>query len=126
MSLLHKLVLLASLGFLGLSLVIPGLIEIFKLQPGSPGLLPETVNTKNQLRALNGMMAGFGFIALWACVDLENSRTLVLSLGSMLFLVVIARIYSFFVDGMPDLMTWVYVIIEIFLALVFIIWPPGE
>ncbi len=126
MSLLHKLVLLASLGFLGLSLVIPGLMEMFKLQPGSSDLLPETVSAKNQLRALNGMMTGFGFLALWACVDLEHSRILVLALGSMLLLVVIARFYSFFVDGLSDLMSWDYVIIELLLAIVFITWPPGD
>ncbi len=126
MSLLHKLVLLASLGFLGLSLVIPGLMEMFKLQPGSSDLLPETVSAKNQLRALNGMMTGFGFLALWACVDLEHSRILVLALGIMLLLVVIARFYSFFVDGLSDLMSWVYVIIELLLAIVFITWPPGD
>ena len=126
MSILHKLVLFASLGFLGISLVIPGLIEIFKLQAGSPGLLPETVNAKNQLRALNGLMTGLGFLALWACVDLERSRILVLALGGILLLVVIARFYSFFADGSPGLMTWVYGIIELLLAVIFIVWPPGE
>ena len=126
MTILHKLVLLASLGFLGVSLVLPGLIEMFKLQPGSPGLIPETVNAKNQLRALNGLMTGLGFLALWACVDLERSRILVLALGGILLLVVIARLYSFFIDGPPGLMTWVYVIIEFLLAVIFIIWPPGE
>ena len=126
MGFLHKLVLFTSLGFLGISLVIPGLIEIFKLQAGSPGLLPETVNAKNQLRALNGLMTGLGFLALWACVDLERSRILVLALGGILLLVVIARFYSFFADGSPGLMTWVYGIIELLLAVIFIVWPPGE
>ena len=126
MSILHKLVLFASLGFLGTSLVIPGLLEMFKLQAGIPGLLPETVNAKNQLRALNGLMTGLGFLALWACVDLERSRILVLALGGILLLVVIARFYSFFVDGLPGLMTRVYVIIEFLLAVIFIAWPPGE
>ena len=126
MSFLHKLVLLASMGFLGISLVIPGLIEMFKLQPGSPGLLPETVDAKNQLRALNGLMTGLGFLALWACVDLERTRILVLALSGILLLVVIARFYSFCIDGLPGLMTWVYVIIEFLLAVIFIAWPPGE
>ena len=126
MSVLHKLILYGSLAFLGISLVIPGLIEMFKLQPGSPGLLAETTDAKNQLRALNGLMTGLGFLALWACVDLERSRILVLALGGILLLVVIARFYSFFADGSPGLMTWVYGIIELLLAVIFIVWPPGE
>ena len=123
---LHKLLLYGSLAFLGFSLVIPGLIEMFKLQPGSPGLLAETTEAKNQLRALNGMMTGVGFLALWACIDLQHSRMLVLSLGGILLLVVIARGYAMIVDGLPNLMTGVYVILELMLSLLFLLWPPTE
>lgn len=70
MTIIHKLILYGLLGLLGASLVIPGLIEMLKQQPGIPGLAPVTPDAKNQFRALNGMMVGVGIIALWACLDL--------------------------------------------------------
>ena len=126
MSLLHKYVLYASLGFLGISLIIPGLIEIFKVQAGSPDLVPETIAAKNQLRALNGVMTAMGFMALWACIDLENAKVLTQALGGMLLLVFAARLYSFIIDGLPAFMTWVYAFIELLLAVIFLAWPPGK
>ena len=126
MSVLHKLILYGSLAFLGISLVIPGLIEMYILQPGSPGLLAETTDAKNQLRALNGMMTGVGFLALWACINLQHSRTLILSLGGILLLVVLARGYAMIVDGLPTLMTWGYFALELMFSLLFLLWPPTE
>ena len=124
----HKLILYGSLGFLGLSLVLPGLVEMFKSQPGSAsGLIPETIAANNQLRALNGMMLGIGVLALWACYDLEGSRVLVLIVGGLLVPIVIARLYSVLVDGYPGLMTLLYLAIEACLCSVFLLWPPpGE
>ena len=126
MTLIHKLVLYASLIFLGLSLAIPGLIEMFKTQQGSSGFLPETIDAKNHFRALNGMMIGVGIIALWACIDLAHSKVLIFMLGCILLLVVTARLYSFIVDGSPGLTTWFYLIIELLLAIIFLTWPPVE
>ncbi len=126
MSLLHKLLLYSSLGFLGISLVLPGLIEMIKNQPGSPGLIPETMEAKNQFRALNGMMTGVGLMALAACIDLEKARILVFALGGILLLVFAARMYSFIVDGLPGWTTVFYAAIELLLAVIFLMWPPVE
>ena len=124
MVLVHKLVLYALLGFLGISLVFPGLMELFKVQPGSSDLVLTTTDAKNQFRALHGMMAGLGILAFWACLDIESSRGLVLGLGVIMAMLVIARGYSIFVDGMPGMMNLVYLVVELALAMVFVLWPP--
>lgn len=124
MNLNHKIILYSALGFLGFCLIIPGLIEIFKNPPGGSGLVTETIDAKNQLRALNGMMTGIGFIALYACAYLENSRVLVLALGWLLLMVAAARIYSLFIDGCCSLTSWLYLAVEFSLALLFLLWPP--
>jgi hypothetical protein len=72
MVLLHKLVLYGLLGSLGINLVFPGLMELFKVQPGSSDLVLTTTDAKNQFRALHGMMAGLGMLAFWACLDISN------------------------------------------------------
>ena len=122
----HKLILYLSLGFLGVSLVGPGLFEMFKSQPGDLNLIADSGDAKSQLRALNGMMAGLGIMAFWACYDLENSRNLVIALGVVLLLVVVARIFSMLVDGLPGIMTCLYTGVELLLSGVFLFWPPGQ
>ena len=124
MILLHKFVLYGLLGFLGINLVFPGLMELFKVQPGSSDLVLTTTDAKNQFRALHGMMAGLGILAFWACLDIESSRGLVLGLGVIMAMLVIARGYSMLVDGMPGMMSLVYLVTELALALVFLLWPP--
>jgi hypothetical protein len=124
MILLHKLVLYGLLGFLGVSLLLPGLIELFKVQPGSSDMVLTTTDTRNQFRALHGMMAGLGILAFWACLDIEGSRNLVLGLGVIMAMLVMARGYSIVVDGMPGTMSMVYLVVELTLALVFLLWPP--
>lgn len=124
MILLHKLVLYGLLGFLGVSLLLPGLIELFKVQPGSSDLVLATTDARNQFRALHAMMAGLGMLACWACLDIEGSRSLVLGLGVIMAMLVIGRSYSIIVDGMPGTMSLVYLVAEFTLALVFLLWPP--
>lgn len=124
MILLHKLVLYGLLGFLGLSLLLPGLIELFKAQPGSSDMVLTTTDARNQFRALHGMMAGLGILAFWACLDIEGSWNLVLGLGEIMAMLVMARGYSIVVDGMPGTMSMVYLVVELTLALVFLLWPP--
>ncbi len=124
MILAHKLLLYALLGFLGISLVFPGLMETFKVQPGNSDFVLTTTDAKNQFRALHGMMAALGILALWACLDLAGSRMIVLGLGVIMAMLVIARGYSMFVDGMPGMMSLVYLAAELALALVFLLWPP--
>ncbi|MGR9108287.1 MAG: DUF4345 domain-containing protein [Gammaproteobacteria bacterium] len=121
----HKVLLWILLGLLAISLVIPGLIETLKLKPGITGLLPTTAEAKNQFRALHGMMMAVGLIALWACLDLENSRHLVMALGVILLTTTAARAYSLIIDGLPSGMTLVYLAVELSMALVFLIWPPA-
>ncbi len=124
MVLAHKLLLYALLGFLGISLVFPGLMEVFKVQPGNSDFVLTATDAKNQFRALHGMMAGLGILALWACLDLEGSRMIVLGLGVIMAMLVIARGYSVVMDGMPGMMSLVYLGAELGLALVFLLWPP--
>ena len=124
MVLAHKLLLYVLLGFLGISLVFPGLMELLKVQPGNSAFVLTTTDAKNQFRALHGMMAGLGILALWACLDLEGSRMIVLGLGVIMAMLVIARGYSVVMDGMPGMMSLVYLGAELGLALVFLLWPP--
>jgi len=126
MGMLHKMVLYGLLGFLSISLVVPGLVELFKPQPGSPGMVLASLDAKNQFRALQGMMVGLGILALWACLDLEHAHMLVLTLGVVLSVPVVARLYSLVVDGMPGFMTLVYLAVEGVMAVVFLIWPPPQ
>ncbi len=83
-----------------------------------------STDAKNQFRALHGMMAGLGILALWACLDIEGARALVMGLGVIMATLVVARGYSIIVDGMPGTMSMVYLVVELTLALVFLLWPP--
>ena len=124
MVLIHKIVLYGLLGFVGISLLIPGLMELLKLEPGNPGLMLISTDAKNQFRALYAMMAWVGILALWACMDLEDARKLVLGLGVIMALTAVARGYSIFVDGVPSVISQLYLFTETVLALVFLLWPP--
>jgi hypothetical protein len=124
MSALHQLTLYVSLGFLGLSLLVPGLADAFRVTTGQKWLVAGDVDARNHLRALNGMMAAVGMIALWACWDLPMARTLVTALGAIMAFLVVARIYSMVVDGVPGLANNVYLGVEAALGAVFLGWPP--
>lgn len=124
MTLTHRIILYSLLGVLGVSLTIPGLRETFGQSAGKMWLAGATADAKNHLRALNGMMTALGIIALWAMVDLQHARLLVMALGVVMAGVVIARIYSMMVDGVPGPMTWVYLGFEVAMAIVFVGWAP--
>ncbi len=124
MVLAHKLVLYGLLGLLGLSLVIPGVIGVFRPGVGQAWLVAETIDAKNHLRAVNAMIAALGAVALWACWDLERSRLLVMALGVVMAALVAARVYSVVVDGVPGPSSWTYLAVESVLAGVFLGWPP--
>ena len=120
----HKLVLYGLLGVLGVSLLFPGLAGVVNPSAGRTWLVAETADARNHLRALNAMMAAMGALALWACWDLERARPLVLGLGVILAALVVARVYSFAVDGWPGTTTVVYLAVEAAMAAVFLAWPP--
>jgi hypothetical protein len=124
MTIFHRLVLYALLSLVGLSLAIPGLVGILKPRVGQSSLAAESLEGKNQLRAVNAMMGALGVIALWACVDLVRFRYLVKALGVVMLLVVIARVYSLIVDGLPNRPFFVYLAVEAVAGLVFLMWPP--
>ncbi|MGR9052569.1 MAG: DUF4345 domain-containing protein [Gammaproteobacteria bacterium] len=124
MAFIHTLILYSGLGVLGIGLVLPGLMEIFKNVPVNGLYHPATVDAKNQLRALNGMMTGVGLMAIWICFDLEASRQLVIGLGSILLTVAAARLLSFVIDGIPSPATWAYMAVELILGGLFLLWPP--
>lgn len=124
MSALHRLILYVSLGFLGLSLLIPGLMDTFRLATGQRWLVAVDVAAKNHLRALSGMMAAVGAIALWACWDLSAARPLVTALGIIMVFLVVARVYSMVTDGDPGFANRVYLGVETALGIMFFGWPP--
>ena len=124
MTLLHIGILYTSLVVFGVSLLLPGLIEIGKADPGAPGILATSVAGRNQLRALHGMMVGIGIMALWACVNLEQSRILVLALGIIVLVAALARLYSMAVDGIPSTMTLAYLFVELLFGGVFLLMSP--
>jgi len=124
MSALHRAILYVSLVFLGLSLVVPGLMDALRPTTGSKWLIAADVDAKGHLRGLNAMMAAIGAIALWACWDLPNARSLVEALGAVMVFVAAARIYSMVVDGFPNLTGRLYLGVEAMLGAIFLAWPP--
>ncbi|MCG7896920.1 MAG: DUF4345 domain-containing protein [Candidatus Thiodiazotropha lotti] len=118
----HKRLLVALLMLFGLSLLVPGAIAIFHPEPA--GLNTQMADQANQFRALHGMMAGLGVMACLACYRIERERTLVIGIGLTLALVVAARVYSLFSEGVPDWPTLFYLVIESILALIFLRYPP--
>jgi hypothetical protein len=97
---------------------------VFRLSEGSKWLFAETVDARNHLRALNGMMTALGLVALWACWDITQARGLVISLGLVMVALVVARIYSMMIVGLPGSLTMLYLIVEVLMATVFLTWPP--
>ena len=124
MTIFHRLLLYSLLIFLGISLIIPGLIEMFKLNIGKSWIICENIDAKNHLRSFNAMMTAVGLIAVWACFNLDHSRLLVIALGIVMMLLVVSRVYSIIVDCMPGSKTLLYLAIETGLALVFLVLPP--
>jgi len=117
-------VLYSLLVLLGLSLIGPGLAGAFRPGIGRTWLIADASDAKSHLRGLNAMMAGLGMVALWACWDLENARGLVLALGLVMAVLVVTRLYSLLVDGLPGSNTIIYLGVEVLLAAVFLGWPP--
>jgi hypothetical protein len=124
MGVIHRILLYTMLVLLGVSLFVPGLITIFRPGTGRSWLTAETVDAKNHLRSLNGMMAAVGAIALLSCLDLQRFRLTVIGLGIVMVFLVLARVYSLFIDGIPGFMTVLYLLVETAMALVFLVWPP--
>ena len=124
MSAVHQAILYVSLVFLGLSLVVPGLMDALRPTTGSKWLIAADVDAKGHLRGLNAMMAAIGAIALWACWDLPNARSLVEALGAVMVFVAAARLYSMVVDGFPSLTGKLYLGVEAVLGTIFLGWPP--
>jgi len=124
MSMAHRVILSACLGVLGLSLLVPGLLNVLRPGTGTPGLVATNADAANHVRALNGMMAAVGAGALWACLDLPRARQLIVALGVLMAALVLARAYSIATDGMPGLATRLYLIVELLFGLVFLGWAP--
>jgi len=120
----HMGVLYALLVVLGVSLLGPGLAGVLRVKIGRTWLIAEEADARSHLRGLNAMMAAVGILALWACWDLERARLIVLSLGVIMLLTALARLYSLLVDGPPGTTTLGYLVIESVMAGVFLLWPP--
>ncbi len=120
----HMGVLYALLVVLGVSLLGPGLAGVLRVKIGRTWLIAEEADARSHLRGLNAMMAAVGILALWACWDLERARLIVLSLGVIMLLTALARLYSLLADGPPGTTTLGYLAIESAMAGVFLLWPP--
>ncbi len=119
MGVLYCLLVLLGIGLLG-----PGLAGVFQIKIGRTWLIADATDARSHLRGLNATMAAVGMLALWACWDLERSRMLVLALGVVMAAVVVSRLYSLLVDGLPGATSLIYLAIEALLGGVFLAWPP--
>jgi len=125
MPLSHKRILYVTLAFLCLSLMVPGLWEVFRHNPGSPGLIAQHVDALNQLRAYNGMMTAVGFMSGVAIINMERNRTLILVLATLLLFLALSRLISLLLDGLPGLVTLTYLIMEVLISVIlFVFMPP--
>ena len=115
-----------ALLFLSASLILPGLISMLQPNTGRHWLVAETIDARNHLRAVNGMIVAVGLIALWSCIYLSNARQLVIALGVLMICLVAARLYSIVLDGVPGQMTWIYLLVELALGVLFLGWPPPK
>jgi len=120
----HELTLYLLLGTFGISLLLPGLTGMFKPSTGLVWLVAEETDARSHLRGLNAMMAALGALALFACIDLVRFRLLVIAIGVVLTFLVVARIHSLIVDGLPGPATRLYLAVEVVMAAVFLLWPP--
>jgi len=93
---------------------------------GGDVIFAESIGGKNHLRAVNAMMAAVGILAILACIDIKHSRQRLKGLCILLFFLVFARTYSIIVDGMPSYDIIVYLLIELIMAMVFLLWPPPK
>lgn len=126
MTLFHKYTLSLLLLFLGLSLIIPGMINMLRPSLEGDVIFAETISGKNHLRAVNAMIASIGFLAILACIDIVHSRQMVIGLGIILLFLAAARSYSIIIDGIPSYSFIIYLIIESIMATLFILWPPPK
>jgi len=105
--------------------MVPGLWEVFRHNPGSPGLIAQHVDALNQLRAYNGMMTAVGFMSGVAIINMERNRTLILVLATLLLFLALSRLISLLLDGLPGLVTLTYLIMEVLISVIlFVFMPP--
>jgi len=121
---IHRLMLYTLLAMAAAGLVLPGVINISRSDGGHSDLVAKTADARNHLRGLNGMLAAIGIIALWAMIDIQRSRNLVMALGVVMAGVVLARLFSLIKDGAPAPITWFYLAVEAVMAVVFLGFPP--
>lgn len=122
----HKRVLYATLGFLCLSLLGPGLWEVFSSSPENAGLIALQSDALNQLRAYNGIVAAVGFLAGVAIFNIEHNRSLIFSLAVIMIFLVLSRLISLFIDGVPGAMTLTYIAFESVIALILLLCMPPK
>ncbi|WP_432474254.1 DUF4345 domain-containing protein [Amphritea sp. HPY] len=122
----HKRVLYATLGFLCLSLLGPGLWELFSSSPDNAGLIALQLEALNQLRAYNGMVAAVGFLAGVAIFNIEHNRSLILALAVIMLFLVLSRLISLFIDGVPGTITLTYIAIESLIAVILLVCMPPK
>lgn len=122
----HKLILRLTLFFLCLSLMLPGLWEVFRSAPTQSGLVPQNVDALSQLRAYNGMVAAVGFVAGISIFNLEHNRTLIIALATIMLFIAISRTMSLFLDGVPGLLTFAYIPVELLIGIILLLFLPPK
>ncbi len=110
----------------GVSLFLPGLVELLPLSIEWHGVMLDPVEAKHQFRVLHAMMAALGMVALYSCIDIVRYRLLIRALAVVLSCVVAARFYSMFLDGVPSALTLAYLVIEVVIVIILFRWVPGE
>jgi uncharacterized protein (DUF1786 family) len=116
----------AVLVLLGISLLLPGLSELFPVSIQWHGVVPEMIEAKHQFRVLHAMMAALGIVALYSCIDIVRNQLLIRVLAVVLSCVVMARFYSMFVDGVPGALTLAYLAIEVVMIVILFRWVPTK
>jgi len=105
--------------------MMPGLWEVFRINPGSPGLIAQHVDALNQLRAYNGMVTAVGFMSGITMYKIERNRTLILVLAIMVLFLALSRLISLLIDGIPGSVTLTYLVIEVLISVIlFVFMPP--
>lgn len=110
----------ASMIFLGLSLLIPGIYHVLWLYPQDNLISANTTEGLNQIRALNAMMAAIGIMSLW-CLRKPREKLVVLKgIALILAVVSVGRFYSLLVDGLSNTLYTTYLTIEILLIMILV------
>ncbi len=109
---------------LGFGLVVPGLMQLIPISVKWYDVSFLSVESVHQIRVLHAMMVGLGLIALFCLTDINRFNSLIRALAVLLICVVLTRLYSFIIDGMPGFEALAYCVLEFVMVMIFLSWKP--